>query len=106
MDYDRGSGPYRDGRPVRSSDLRQKILNESWPLKDSAGFHARGIHDRPVDQLIPCRVRIVRERDGEEILDGIAARWNRSHVYVTNIDDPRMDSHGVWVRARDVRRRE
>lgn len=104
MDYDRGSGPYKDGKPVHSSDLHQKILNESWPLKDSAGFHARGIKDQPHTILV--HVRIEWERDGEEILEGRALRWNRSHVFVTEIQDPRQEGYGIWVRAKDVRRRE
>jgi hypothetical protein len=80
----------------------QRVQNESWPLRDDKGQHARGINDQP--HPIDVTVRVVLEHDGEVFLPGQAVRWNRSHVYVT-VSDERVPQQAVWVLARDVRRR-
>lgn len=102
MDYDRGSGPYRDGEPMGPGSRYQKVENESWPLRDKNGFHARGIKTR--DYTIPVTVRLVFKRDGETFLEGRADRWTKTHVHVSLVD-PRLQVDGVWVRAGDVKRR-
>lgn len=102
---DRGSGRYENGKPITATSREQKVLNESWPLRDTQGLHARGIDDQPADNQRLVWVRIEFETDGEVELPGRATRWNRSHVYVIT-DDPRVPRGQVWVRARDVRRRD
>lgn len=82
----------------------QTILNEAWPQTDQhGGRHARDIPNQP--KHIPVTVRLVFEHDGETTLPGSAARWTRTHVYVTSINDRRVLNHAVWVLATDVRRR-
>lgn len=104
-DVFRDANGYRnDQAPNAVERRRQTILNESWPFKDSAGRHARGLEDQPVANQRPVWVRLEFERDGEQILPGRAFRWNRSHVLVS-VDDERVARPGVWVRAKDVRRR-
>lgn len=88
--------------PGEQARSQQAVENESWPQRDSHGFHARGLHDRP--HPIDVRVRIVWAIAGEQIIEGRALRWNRSHVYVV-FADTRLATQGVWVLARDVRRR-
>jgi hypothetical protein len=90
--------------PVQDAHLRQKVLNESWPFRDSAGAHARGLDDRPMAEQLDVRVRVEFDRDGEAWLEGKATRWNRSHVCVVCVDK-RLTSPYLWVRAHDVRRR-
>lgn len=80
---------------------KQRVLNESWPLRDENGPHARGIPDMG---YIPVRVRIIFERDGEVQLDGHAVRWHGSSVCVAVWDDRLLATY-VWVGAADVRRR-
>lgn len=80
----------------------QRVLNESWPLRDKDGGHARGIEDQP--SPIDVDVRIEWAQDGEEWIPGSASRWTRSHVFV-RFQDVRSLTGFVWVRARDVRRR-
>ncbi|MEO6470386.1 MAG: hypothetical protein ABIR57_01055 [Aeromicrobium sp.] len=63
--------------------------------------HARGINDQPP---IDVTVRVALEQEGEQYLEAIASRWNKSHVYVTSAD-ARIPREGIWVLARDVRRR-
>jgi hypothetical protein len=102
----RDANGYRyDEYPAARAELHQQILNQSWPERDAGGFHARNIHDQPVDRHLDVTVRVVFERDGEVLIPGRATRWNRSHVFVTAINDPRVPRPGVWVLARDVRRR-
>lgn len=103
MPHDRGSGPYRDGKPLPSDSLWQNIDNEDWPYRDDKGRHARGINDRPIEQQRPVTVRLVFERDGEVFLPGRASRWTATHVYVI-VNDPRVRRMAVWVKAEDVRR--
>ena len=79
----------------------QTVLNESWPLSDKAGGHARGIEDQP--EPIDVEVRIEWPDDGEEWLQDRAHRWTKSHVFV-RFQDPRSLTGFVCVRARDVRR--
>lgn len=94
-DYAMGPGP----RLARE----QVVKNETWPLRDKNGWHARGIDDQPAEKQIAVRVRLVLERDGEVVLPGRAARWNASHVFVI-VDDERVPRGQVWVRAGDVER--
>lgn len=71
----------------------QAIANESWPLSDKAGGHARGIEDQP--EPIDVEVRIEWADDGEEWLPGRAHRWTSSHVFVRFQDVAVVD--GVCV---------
>lgn len=81
MGYDRGSGEYRDGKPVRFSDVWQKVLNESWPERYPNGVgHARNVETQRAEKCIAVTVRIVCEENGEEFKDGIAERWTSTHV--------------------------
>lgn len=80
---------------------KQRVLNESWPLRDENGPHARGIRDQ---DRIPVRVRLVLERDGVIELDGHATRWHGRSVCVTVWDERLLVTH-VWVDAGDVVRR-
>lgn len=73
----------------------QHIENEHWP------DNPRGWRNHPG---INVRVRLVFETDGETWLDGVARRWDRTHVYV-EVDDRRVSINGVWVRPVDVQRR-
>jgi hypothetical protein len=77
------------------------VLNESCPLSDEAGEHARGIEDQPGP--IDVEVHIEWSDDGEEWLSGRAHRWTASRVFV-RFRDPRSLTGFVWVRAWDVRR--
>lgn len=111
VSMDRGDGIPRDANgypyasyPAERAKLHQKVLNESWPLRDRDGFHARGIEPQPIERHIPVTVRIVFERDDETFLEGVATRWTRSHVFVELVD-PRLRQMFIWVLARDVRRR-
>lgn len=79
----------------------QTVLNLSWPLRDKTGNHARGINDQPP---IDVTVRVELDEDGEQYLEATASRWNKSHVYVTSAD-PRIPREGIWLLARDVKRR-
>lgn len=99
------NGYDHDSLPASRLAREQKVLNESWPLRDKDGFHARGIDDQPAENERPVWARIEFETDGEVELPGRATRWNRSHVYVIT-DDPRVPRGQVWVRAHDVRRRD
>ncbi len=91
------------GEPKAAQHRRgtRSILNESWPLRDKVGEHARGIEDQP--DPIDVEVRIEWAGGGEEWLPGRAHRWTASHVFV-RFQDPRSATGFVWVRARDVRR--
>jgi len=92
---------YRD---PRAKATRPRILNESWPFHDSNGSHARGLDDKPAEQQLDVIVRVEFADEGETELEGRAIRWNRSHVCVL-VNDQRMLSPYLWVRARDVRRK-
>ena len=76
------------GEPKAAQHRRgtQSVVNESWPLSDKAGEHARGIEDQP--DPIDVEVRVERADDGEEWLPGRATRWTSSHVFV-RFQDPR-----------------
>jgi hypothetical protein len=91
------------GEPKTAQQRRdaQAVLNQSWPLSDNAGGHARGIEDPP--EPIEVEVRIEWTDDGEEWLRGQATRWTRSHMFV-RFQDSRPATGFVWVKARDVRR--
>ena len=91
------------GEPKAAQHRRGTLaaLNESWPLRDKAGEHARGIEDQP--EPIDVEVRIEWADGGEEWLPGRAHRWTASHVFV-RFQDARSPTGFVWVRARDVRR--
>lgn len=80
----------------------QDVLNESWPYRRPDGStHAIGIPTRPG---IDVDVRIVWKRDGEQWVPGVADRWTQPHVHVS-VSDERLPVPGIWVLARDVRRR-
>jgi hypothetical protein len=95
------SNDYGEPKTAQHRRDSQAVLNESWPLSDKAGGHARGIEDQP--EPIDVEVRIEWATDGEEWLHGRAHRWTKSHVFVRFLD-PRSLTEFVWVRARDVRR--
>ncbi len=95
------SNDYGEPKTAQHRRDAQRILNESWPLSDKAGGHARGIEDQP--SPIDVEVRIEWATDGEQWLPGKAHRWTKSHVFV-RFQDPRSATGCVWVRARDVRR--
>jgi len=94
---------FRDPRATKKTN--QRIINESWPFHDSNGAHARGLEDKPADQQVDVVVRVEFSEDGEMYLEGRAIRWNRSHVCVT-VNDKRLLTSYLWVRAHDVRRRD
>lgn len=78
----------------------QQVLNASWPLVDKDGNpHANGIPDQDPR---PVRARLVFERDGETVLDGLAQRWTDTHVFV-RVPDTRVQIAAVWLRLEDVR---
>lgn len=113
MDHDEGDARDARGRrydeyPAERAKLYQKVLNTSWPQKDKTGHHARDIKHAQLPDgkpwRIPVTVRIVWEKDGEEFVEGIADRWTKSHAHV-EVSDRRLHIPGVWVLARDVRRR-
>ena len=96
-----GRNDYGEPKTTQHRRGTQEVLNESWPLSDKAGGHARGIEDQP--EPIEVEVRIEWADDGEEWLRGQAARWTKSHVFV-------RFQHSVADRAcvgqgRDVRRK-
>jgi hypothetical protein len=95
------SNDYGEPKAVQHRRGTQAILNESWPLSDKAGGHARGIEDQPAP--INVEVRIEWADDGEGWLPGEAWRWTRSHVFVRFMNVRSLTGF-VWVRARDVRR--
>ncbi|MET0887742.1 MAG: hypothetical protein ABWX92_14980, partial [Mycetocola sp.] len=108
IDRDANGYAYRDGITSRVAS-EQKVLNESWPFRDSKGRHARGIDDRPAKDQRLVTVRLVLKSDGEVFLPGRATRWtdlpaDRAHVFVV-VDDPRVRRGMVCVRFRDVRPR-
>ena len=96
-----GGNDYHEPKAAQHRRGTQAVLNESWPLSDKAGEHARGIEDQP--DPIDVEVRVEWADDGEEWLLGRAHRWTASHVFV-RFRDPRSLTGFVWVRARDVRR--
>ena len=73
----------------------QTAVNQRWP-SDPTAFAAR--------VPIEVQVRIVWSRDGEDLVDGVASRWDRRHVYVA-VRDRRLATLGVWVAPADVHRR-
>lgn len=88
--------------PAERSKKAQRVANESWPMQDAKGKHARGINDQPVDNQRQVLVRLELADDGEVVLPGRATRWNRSHVFCV-VDDPRVPNQMIWLRARDVK---
>jgi hypothetical protein len=97
-----GGNDYGEPKAAQHRRGTQSVLNESWPLSDKAGGHARGIEDQP--EPIDVEVRLEWADDGEEWLRGRAHRWTKSHVFVRFLDT-RSAAGFVWVRSRDVRRR-
>ena len=91
---------YGEPKTAQHRHRAQMVLNESWPLTDKSGGHARGIEDQPTP--IDVEVRIEWAQDGEEWLSGRAHRWTKSHVFV-RFRDNRSATGFAWVRARDVR---
>jgi hypothetical protein len=96
-----GGNDYGEPKTAQHRRGAQVVLNESWPLSDKAGGHARGIEDQP--EPIDVEVRIEWAVDGEVWLRGRAHRWTKSHVFV-RFQDARSATGFAWVRARDVRR--
>ena len=96
-----GGSDYGEPKAAQHRRDAQAILNESWPLKDKTGGHARDIPDQP--NPIDVEVRIEWADDGEEWLAGRAHRWTSFHVLV-RFQDSRSATGFVWVRAKDVRR--
>ena len=92
-----GRNDYGEPKVAQHRRGTQAIVNESWPLSDKAGEHARGIEDQP--EPIAVEVRIEWAADGEEWLLGRAWRWTKSHVFV-RFQDPRSATGFVWVLAR------
>lgn len=105
---DHGDGVNRDvnGRayPDPARPTPQRVLNEAWPFKDTAGPHARGLDDKDAGEQRQVHVRLEFVVDGEVWLNGRATRWTDefSHVFVV-VDDPRLKPGFVWVRARDTK---
>ncbi|WP_413452549.1 hypothetical protein AA0Y32_10200 [Georgenia phoenicis] len=56
------------------------------------------------DLPVPVTARVVWERDGVEEVDTVVWAWTRRSVLVEMHDD-RRQVIGVWLPARDVRRR-
>lgn len=92
------------GRWPKQDVAAQKVLNQSWPLQDKGGKHARGIPDQPAEKQLDVTVRLELQHAGEVFVDGVAVRWHGQFVYV-HTNDPRVPCPGVWLLARDVRRR-
>lgn len=74
----------------------QAILNER-PIPP---FHLQHL-DR---QHIPVTIRVVWERDGQQLIDTLAWDWVDRDVRV-DILDRRWQVTAVWIDAGDVRRR-
>lgn len=97
------------GIPDRANPSRPRniVTNEFWPLIEPDGtVHARTIDDKPAGQQIKVRVRLdIHGRQGAWY-DGRATRWHGDSVFVV-VPDQSIDLHGngVWVHARDVKRR-
>ncbi|WP_345572127.1 MULTISPECIES: hypothetical protein [Actinomycetes] len=88
--------------PIERAALYQRVLNEHFPPPAIA----RRLRDVPFDRRIAVWVRIVWSSDGEEWLAGEAWRWDRRHVFVTQLGiEVRLQLSGVWVAPEDVRRR-
>lgn len=47
---------YNEPKTSQHRRETQSVLNESWPLSDKAGGHARGIEDQP--EAIEVEVRV------------------------------------------------
>jgi hypothetical protein len=69
-------------------------------------LNARAVPERYVRAglPVPVRVRLEWSDDGAEERDAVATAWTTPLVLVL-VDDPRAALRGVWVPARDVRRR-
>ena len=91
-----GGNDYGEPKTAQHRVGKQAIANESWPLRDKTGGHARGIEDQP--KPIAVEVRIEWATDGEEWLAGTATRWTASHVFV-RFEGQRSLTGFVWVRA-------
>ena len=104
MPHDRGSGPYKDGKPVTYESRHQRVENESWPERDQDGnWHARNIREQPAANHVDVEVRCVFAVDGECWVPGRATRWTASHVMI-DVNDERVIGRKLWVEAGDVRR--
>ena len=102
-----GPGPdhsFRDPRALQGQT--QSVLNEAWPFHDQGQRHARGLDDKPIEDQLNVIVRVEFERDGETYLQGRAIRWtdNFTHACIV-VNDPRLTSPYLWVRARDAQPR-
>lgn len=96
--------PSHGAPPPPEPRRTQAVANEAWPQRGKDGRpHAR---DVPMHMgKLPVRVRVEWQDDGVEVIDATATRWTRSHVYC-EWSDRRLPIDGLWVRARDVVRRE
>ncbi len=95
------SNDYGEPKTAQHRRAAQPVLNESWPLSDKAGEHARGIEDQP--DPIDVEVRVEWADDGEECLPGRAHRWTAPHVFGRSRTRGREGLYCV-DRARDARR--
>lgn len=85
--------------------FRSIAQSASLPSTDHLRCRGRARDHLPAAEQIEVVVRVEFADDGETYLLGLAIRWNRSHVCVT-VNDGRLFSPCLWVRARDVRRRD
>jgi hypothetical protein len=51
-----GGNDYGEPKTAQHRRGAQAVLNESWPLSDKAGGHARGIEDQSVPIDVEVRV--------------------------------------------------
>jgi hypothetical protein len=66
---------YGEPKAAQRGRGTQVVLNESWPLSDETGAHARGIEDQP--NPVDVEVRVEWAGDGEEWLRGRAHPWTK-----------------------------
>jgi len=102
------AGPDHSFRDPRASKAEsQRILNEVWPYRDSAGPHARGISDKDAAEQVDVIARVVFADDGETYLPGRAVRWTDNHTHACiSISDPRIRTGLVWLLVDDTRPRQ
>ena len=51
-----GANDYGEPKTPQHRSGTQAVLNESWPLGDKAGGHARGIEDQPASIDVEVRL--------------------------------------------------
>lgn len=83
-------------------------MNESSPHGKATWKYWQGIlnglnaRDRPDRPPIPVQARIVFAEDGEEWLDGEAARLDPGTAIYVRLLDRRLSTLGVWLHPDDV----